>query len=95
MIYTKSKSTTINVQENVVNKMSAVKLNKDEVLYTTYYDQNGNATHILSKKINADANRMWILWSIEDDGSLKKVAHGSSPLTLEDKIPYIKAIKDS
>lgn len=95
MIYTKSKSITTNVQENAVNKMMAVKLNKDEILYATYCDQHGNATHILSKKNNVDANRMWILWSIEDDGSLKKVAHGPSPLTLENKIPYIKAIKDS
>ena len=38
---------------------------------------------------------MWILWSVEDDGTLKKVAQGSNPLKLEDKIDYIKAIKDA
>lgn len=71
-----------------------LKINKDEVLYTTYIKENGDITHVLCKKMNVEPNKMWILWAIESDGSLKKVAQGASPLKLEDKIDYIKAIKD-
>lgn len=71
------------------------KVNKDEKLYTTYSGENGIITHIICKKVNAEPNKMWILWSVESDGSLKKIAQGANPLKLEDKIDYIKAIKDS
>ena len=37
---------------------------------------------------------MWILWSVGEDGTLTKVAQGANPLILENKIDYIKAIKD-
>lgn len=74
---------------------SKFKIKKDEILYTKYSKENGPITHILCKKINVEPNKMWILWSVEDDGTLKKVAQGSNPLKLEDKIDYIKAIKDA
>ena len=73
---------------------NTINVNKDEVLYVTYSRENDLTTHILCKKMNVDPNKMWILWSIENDGSLKKVAQGANPLKLEDKIDYIKAIKD-
>ena len=75
--------------------ISHIKLGKDEVMYARYCDDNCVLTHILIKKLNADTNKMWILLSVEDDGKTKKVAHGSNPVKLEDKIDYIKAIKDS
>lgn len=75
--------------------MQDFKLNKDEILYTVYCDNNGRKTHVISKKLNTDINKMWILLSVEPDGSLKKVAHGANPLKLEDKIGYIKAAKDT
>ena len=70
------------------------KIGKDEILHTRYSNENGSITHILCKKCNVETNKMWILWSVEDDGTLKKLAQGSNPLKLEDKIDYIKAIKD-
>jgi hypothetical protein len=72
-----------------------LKINKDEILHTQYKRENGLVTHIMCKKINVDPNKMWILWSVENDGTLKKVAQGANPLKLEDKIDYIKAIKDA
>lgn len=78
-----------------MKQINMYKINKDEILYTKYSRDNGLTTHIICKKLNTDPNKMWILWSIEDDGSLKKVAQGSNPLKLEDKIDYIKAIKDN
>ena len=74
--------------------MNNFKLGKDEFLYTTYLNENHEITHVLSKKINTDSNKMWILLAVEKDGTLKKVAQGSSPLKLEDKIDYVKTIKD-
>lgn len=94
MIYTKLLLETINVQGVTMNKQQNFKIKKDEILCTQYSRQDGNTTHILCKKINAEPNKMWILWSIEEDGSLKKVAQGANPLQLENKIDYIKAIKD-
>ena len=70
------------------------KIKKDEVLHTRYSRQDGPVTHILCKKINAPPNKMWVLWSVADDGNLTKVAQGDNPLVLENKIDYIKAIKD-
>ena len=66
----------------------------DEIPYVRY-KQNDKTTHILCKKVNAEPNKMWILWAIEEDGSKKKIAQGANPTKLEDKIDYIKAIKDS
>ena len=71
------------------------KIGKDEILHTRYSRENGLVTHILCKKMNVEPNKMWILWSVENDGTLKKVAQGANPLKLEDKIDYIKAIKDA
>jgi hypothetical protein len=71
-----------------------LKINKDEVLCTTYSKENGTATHILCTKLNADPNKMWILWSVDDEGKLKKVAQGGSPLKLEKKIDYLHKKKD-
>jgi hypothetical protein len=71
------------------------KIAKDEILHTRYSNGDDKITHILCKKINAEPNKMWILWSVENDGTLKKVAQGANPLKLEDKIDYIKAIKDA
>lgn len=31
-----------------------------------------NITHIMSKSLQKNNNKTWILWSIETDGSLKK-----------------------
>ena len=84
----------INVQE-VLMKNCNYKIGKDEILYTQYSRENGIVTHILCKKRNAEPNKMWILWSVEEDGTLNKVAQGANPLKLEDKIDYIKAIKDA
>ena len=78
-----------------MDKKNAFKIGKDEILHTQYSKENGPITHILCKKRNVEPNKMWILWSVEDDGTLKKVAQGSNPLKLEDKIDYIKAIKDA
>lgn len=71
------------------------KINKDDILYTRYSSGDNRVTHILCKKLNTDINKMWILWSVESDGSLIKVAQGANPLKLEDKIDYIKAVKDN
>ena len=71
------------------------KIKKDEELYVKYARSDSVITHILCKKSNTEPNKMWILWSIESDGSLKKIAQGANPLKLEDKIDYIKAIKDN
>ena len=71
------------------------KIGKDEILHTLYSRENGSVTHVLCKKMNVEPNKMWILWSVENDGTLKKVAQGANPLKLEDKIDYIKAIKDA
>ena len=71
------------------------KTNKDEVLYTVYHNEQGDTTHILCKKYNTEPNKMWVLWSVNEDGTLKKVVQGANPLKLEDKIDYIKAIKDN
>ena len=70
------------------------KISKDEILYTRYSRDNGEVTHIICKKMNTEPNKMWILLAVEKDGTLKKVAQGSSPLKLEDKIDYVKTIKD-
>lgn len=70
------------------------KIKKDEILHTLYSRENGPTTHILCKKLNVEPNKMWILWSVEEDGTLTKVAQGANPLILENKIDYIKAIKD-
>lgn len=78
-----------------MNKSSEFKIRKDEILYTQYSKENDLVTHILCKKINVEPNKMWILWSVEKDGTLNKVAQGSNPLKLEEKIDYIKAIKDA
>lgn len=86
---------SINVQGVLLMSNNNLRINKDEVLCTTYSKEGGTATHILCKKLNADPNKMWILWSIENDGTLRKVAQGANPLKLEDKIDYIKAIKDN
>ena len=77
-----------------MNTVDYLKLKKDESLYTRYINSDGITTHILWKKVNVESDKMWILWSIEKDGSLQKVAQGSNPLKLEDKIDYIKAAKD-
>ena len=74
--------------------MNDFKLNKDEILYTTYYNNKQELTHILCKKLNTDMDKMWILLSIEKNGSLKKVSVGSNPLKLENKIDYIKEVKE-
>ena len=84
----------INVQGVMMNKQQKFKIKKDEILCTQYSRQDGNVTHILCRKINAEPDKMWILWSVEEDGSLKKVAQGANPLQLENKIDYIKEIKD-
>lgn len=78
-----------------MNQNNVFKINKDEILHTQYSKENGLVTHILCKKRNMESNKMWILWSVENDGTLKKVAQGANPLKLEDKIDYIKAIKDA
>jgi hypothetical protein len=78
-----------------MNQNSKFKIGKDEILYTQYSKENDLVTHILCKKINVEPNKMWILWSVEEDGTLNKVAQGANPLKLEDKIDYIKAIKDA
>ena len=70
------------------------KIGKDEILYTKYSTENGSITHIMCKKRNIDPNKMWILWSVNLDGSLSKVAQGANPFKLADKIDYIKVIKD-
>jgi hypothetical protein len=68
-------------------------IGKDEIIYTRYRTEDGPITHILCKKLNVEPNKMWILLSVENDGTLKKIAQGSNPLKLEDKIDYIKSIK--
>jgi hypothetical protein len=78
-----------------MNKQQNFKIKKDEILCTQYSRQDSSVTHILCRKINSEPDKMWILWSVETDGSLKKVAQGSNPLKLEDKIDYIKAVKDT
>lgn len=78
-----------------MSQNNVFKIGKDEILHTQYSKENGPVTHILCKKHNVESNKMWILWSVEEDGTLKKVAQGANPLKLEDKIDYIKAIKDT
>ena len=95
MIYMKLERLIINAQRRTVVNMDNFKLGKDEILYTTYKNHDQQITHALSKKLNTEINKMWILWSVESDGTLKKLAHGSNPLKLEDKIDYIKEIKDA
>ena len=58
------------------------------------YSNGEKITHILVKKLQEIDNKTWILLSVENDGTLKKVAQGSNPLKLEDKIDYMKAHKD-
>ena len=70
------------------------KIGKDEILYTQYSNQNSEIVYILCKKNTMDPNKMWILYSVKKDGSLQKVAQGANPLKLEDKIDYIKSVKD-
>jgi hypothetical protein len=79
---------------DVGDSMNDLNIDKNEIICVRYCDDSGRLTHVLCKKLNAEANKMWILLSVEDDGSTKKVAQGASPLKLEDKIDYIKAIKD-
>jgi hypothetical protein len=77
-----------------MNNQVKYKIPKDTCLYTQY--SNGSIiTHLMVKKYNVESNKMWILLSVENDGTLKKVAQGANPLKLEDKIDYIKAIKDA
>ena len=78
-----------------MSNQNTFKIGKDETLYAQYRKEDGEVTHILCKKMNVEPNKMWILWSVEKDGSLKKVAQGSNPLKLEDKIDYIKTAKDN
>lgn len=76
-----------------MSKQVNYKLPKDTYLYTQY--SNGSIiTHVMVKKYNVESNKMWILLSVENDGTLTKVSQGANPLILENKIDYIKAIKD-
>lgn len=68
-------------------------IGKNEQLCVRY--SNGEKiTHIIIKKTQESENKMWVLLSVENDGTLKKVAQGSNPLKLEDKIDYMKAIRN-
>jgi hypothetical protein len=93
-IYMKSTQEQISVRGTAMGNKCNFKIGKDEILYTQYSNKNSEITHILCKKINVEPNKMWILWSVEKDGSLQKVAQGGNPLKLEDKIDYIKSVKD-
>ena len=84
----------ISVPEVTMKRDKQFKIKKDEELYVKYARADDVITHILCKKNNVESNKMWILWSVEEDGTLVKVAQGSNPLKLEDKIDYIKAVKD-
>lgn len=84
----------ISVRGTAMGNKCNFNIGKDEILYTQYSNKNNEITHILCKKINVEPNKMWILWSVEKDGSLQKVAQGGNPLKLEDKIDYIKSVKD-
>jgi hypothetical protein len=77
----------------MIDKYTKLKLNSDEVGYVRYV-KDDKVTHILTKKSNTDPNKMWILWSVDDEGKLKKVAQGGSPLKLEKKIDYLHKKKD-
>ena len=94
MTYMKLIQGQINARGFIMNGKHKFKLKKDEILSTTYCREGGHVTHILCYKPNVEPNKRWILWSVGEDDSLEKVAQGPNPLKLEDKIDYIKAIKD-
>lgn len=59
------------------------------IVYVEYRDIQKNITHIMSKSLQENNNKTWILWSIETDGSLKKIAQDEDPIKLEKYIDYI------
>lgn len=76
-----------------MNKNDPIKINEGEVGYTRYI-RDDIVTHILTKKLNVEPNKMWILWSVDENGNLKKVSQGCSPLKLEKKIDYLHKNKE-
>lgn len=84
----------INVRGISMKNNNNFKIKKDEELYTRYSQSDNIITHILCKKLNTEPNKMWILLAIESDGTLTKIAQGANPLILENKIDYIKSVKD-
>ena len=59
------------------------------IVYVEYRDIQKNITHIMSQSLQENNNKTWILWSIETDGSLKKIAQDEDPIKLEKYIDYI------
>ena len=94
MIYTKLKVGMFVAQgRKTMNRNDVIKINDGEIGCTRYI-KDDVVTHLLTKKLNTDPNKMWILWSVDNDGNLKKIAHGSSPSKLEKKIDYLHTNKD-
>lgn len=63
------------------------KIPKNQHLYTRYSKQNSDIiTHILCYQQFTEPNKRWILYSVDNDNKLTKVAQGDNPLVLEQKV---------
>ena len=54
-----------------------IKIPKNEILWVTYYDNEGNPSYVMTSKELRDK---YFLYAVLDDGEVKKVSTGKTPV---------------
>lgn len=57
-----------------------------EIVTRCCQQEGGDITHLICQKLFTEDNKRWILYSINEDGSLNKIAQAVNPQQLEKHI---------